>query len=154
MFLNYMGKMVRAGVGIFDKLEPEPHKNELSPQHCFRNCEENGSCFFAVCYRFCRQNHHLLIFIRSFFWFFSNEGLSAAAESGPLRILSVTGNSSLVASSSLQQDNDVDRRRRHSAAATAATKTNWPEQLETSVNNKAKLEDNPTVRHCCQIPSF
>jgi hypothetical protein len=36
-FLNYMGKMVRAGAGagIFDKLEPElePHKNGPAPQH-------------------------------------------------------------------------------------------------------------------------
>jgi hypothetical protein len=36
-FKNYMGKMVgaEAGAGIFDKPEPEPHKNELAPQHCF-----------------------------------------------------------------------------------------------------------------------
>jgi hypothetical protein len=26
-FLKYMGKMVGAGVNIFDKLEAEPHKN-------------------------------------------------------------------------------------------------------------------------------
>jgi hypothetical protein len=36
-FLNYMGKMVRAGAGagIFDKLEPEsePDKNGPAPQH-------------------------------------------------------------------------------------------------------------------------
>jgi hypothetical protein len=30
-FLNYMGKMVRAGAGIFDKLEPD--KNGPVPQH-------------------------------------------------------------------------------------------------------------------------
>jgi hypothetical protein len=34
VFLNYTGKMVRAGTGIFDKLEPEPHKNGPAPQHC------------------------------------------------------------------------------------------------------------------------
>jgi hypothetical protein len=31
-----MGKMVGAGAEIFDKLEPEPHKNGPAPQHwCF-----------------------------------------------------------------------------------------------------------------------
>jgi hypothetical protein len=37
-----MGKMVRAGAGIFDKLEPEPHKNGPAPQHCslqYRCCK-------------------------------------------------------------------------------------------------------------------
>jgi hypothetical protein len=36
IFLSYMGKVVRAeaGAGIFDKLEPEPHKNGPAPQHC------------------------------------------------------------------------------------------------------------------------
>jgi hypothetical protein len=29
----YTGKMVRAGAGIFEKLEPEPHKNVPAPQH-------------------------------------------------------------------------------------------------------------------------
>jgi hypothetical protein len=29
-----MGKMARAGAGIFDKLEPEPHKNGPAPHHC------------------------------------------------------------------------------------------------------------------------
>jgi hypothetical protein len=29
----YMGKMVGAEAEIFDKLEPEPHKNEPAPQH-------------------------------------------------------------------------------------------------------------------------
>jgi hypothetical protein len=29
------GKMVRAGAEIFDKLEPEPHKNGPAPQHWF-----------------------------------------------------------------------------------------------------------------------
>jgi hypothetical protein len=37
-FLNYMGKMGRAGAGveIFDKreLEPEPHKKGPAPKHC------------------------------------------------------------------------------------------------------------------------
>jgi hypothetical protein len=39
-FLKYMGKMVGAGAEagagaeIFDKLEPEPHKNGPAPQHC------------------------------------------------------------------------------------------------------------------------
>jgi hypothetical protein len=28
-----MGKMVGAGAEIFDKLEPEPHKNGPAPQH-------------------------------------------------------------------------------------------------------------------------
>jgi hypothetical protein len=34
---KYMGKEVRAGAraGIFDKLEPEPHKNFPAPQHCY-----------------------------------------------------------------------------------------------------------------------
>jgi hypothetical protein len=31
---NFMRKMVRAGAGIFDKQEPEPHKNGPAPQHC------------------------------------------------------------------------------------------------------------------------
>jgi hypothetical protein len=31
-FRKYMGKM--AGAEIFDKLEPEPHKNGPAPQHC------------------------------------------------------------------------------------------------------------------------
>jgi hypothetical protein len=37
IFLNYMGKMVRAGAGagISDKRKPEPHKNEPAPQHWF-----------------------------------------------------------------------------------------------------------------------
>jgi hypothetical protein len=37
-FRKYMGKMVgaRAGAEIFDKLEPEPHKNGPAPQHCAR----------------------------------------------------------------------------------------------------------------------
>jgi hypothetical protein len=30
---KYMGKMVGAGAEIFDKLEPEPHKNGPAPQH-------------------------------------------------------------------------------------------------------------------------
>jgi hypothetical protein len=30
-----MGKMVGAGAEIFDKLEPEPHKNGPAPQHWF-----------------------------------------------------------------------------------------------------------------------
>jgi hypothetical protein len=34
IFLYYLGKMVRAGAGIFDKLEHEPHKNGPAPQHC------------------------------------------------------------------------------------------------------------------------
>jgi hypothetical protein len=42
IFLNYMGKIVRAGAGIFDKLEPEPHKNGPAPQHC-------------KCVQFCRR---------------------------------------------------------------------------------------------------
>jgi hypothetical protein len=29
-----MRKIVRAGAGIFDKQEPEPHKNGPAPQHC------------------------------------------------------------------------------------------------------------------------
>jgi hypothetical protein len=29
--------MVGAGARIFDKLEPEPHKNEPAPQHCGMN---------------------------------------------------------------------------------------------------------------------
>jgi hypothetical protein len=37
-FLKYMGKMVRAGADagaeIFDKLEPEPHKNRPASQQC------------------------------------------------------------------------------------------------------------------------
>jgi hypothetical protein len=33
-FRKYMGKMVGAGAEIFDKLEPEPHKNGPAPQHC------------------------------------------------------------------------------------------------------------------------
>jgi hypothetical protein len=28
-----LGKIVRAGAGIFDKLEPEPHKNGPATQH-------------------------------------------------------------------------------------------------------------------------
>jgi hypothetical protein len=31
-----MGKMVRAGAGIFYKLDPEPHKNGPAPQHWFK----------------------------------------------------------------------------------------------------------------------
>jgi hypothetical protein len=31
--VNFMWKMVRAGAGIFDKQEPEPHKNGPAPQH-------------------------------------------------------------------------------------------------------------------------
>jgi hypothetical protein len=33
LFLKYMGKIVRAGAEIFDKLEQEPHKNGPAPQH-------------------------------------------------------------------------------------------------------------------------
>jgi hypothetical protein len=33
-----MRKMVRAGAGIFDKQEPEPHKNGPAPQHCKKVC--------------------------------------------------------------------------------------------------------------------
>jgi hypothetical protein len=32
-FRKYMGKMVGAGAEIFDKLEPESHKNGPAPQH-------------------------------------------------------------------------------------------------------------------------
>jgi hypothetical protein len=36
-FKKYVGKMVGAGGGaraeIFDKVEPEPHKNRPAPQH-------------------------------------------------------------------------------------------------------------------------
>jgi hypothetical protein len=41
IFLNYMGKIVRAGAGagIFEKLDPElelePDKHEPASQHCF-----------------------------------------------------------------------------------------------------------------------
>jgi hypothetical protein len=34
-FRKYMGKMIGAGDEIFDKLEPEPHKNGSAPQHWF-----------------------------------------------------------------------------------------------------------------------
>jgi hypothetical protein len=35
VFVKYMWNIVGAGAGaeIFDKLEPEPHKNRLAPQH-------------------------------------------------------------------------------------------------------------------------
>jgi hypothetical protein len=37
-FLKYMGKIfgagAEAGTLIFDKLQPEPHKNRPAPQHC------------------------------------------------------------------------------------------------------------------------
>jgi hypothetical protein len=54
--------MVRAGAGIFDKQEPEPHKNGPVPQHCLPvPCLTHkewlhyrylfvvtGSCFFLI----------------------------------------------------------------------------------------------------------
>jgi hypothetical protein len=33
IFHNNMGKIVRAGAGIFDNLEPEPDKNAPAPPH-------------------------------------------------------------------------------------------------------------------------
>jgi hypothetical protein len=32
---KYVGKIVVDGAEIFDKLEPEPHKNRPAPQHCY-----------------------------------------------------------------------------------------------------------------------
>jgi hypothetical protein len=51
-----MGKMVRAGAGIFDKLEPkpelEPDKNGPAPQHC---CY--GKVFFPISYCISRNRN-------------------------------------------------------------------------------------------------
>jgi hypothetical protein len=41
----FMGKMARAGAGIFDKVEPEPHKNGSAPQHI---CIVNLTCRISV----------------------------------------------------------------------------------------------------------
>jgi hypothetical protein len=40
-FIKYMRKIVGAGARaeIFDKLKPEPHKNQPAPQHCFKGNE-------------------------------------------------------------------------------------------------------------------
>jgi hypothetical protein len=40
-----MGKMAQAGAGagIFDKLEPEPHKNGPAPQHWYQLCTWRNS---------------------------------------------------------------------------------------------------------------
>jgi hypothetical protein len=42
-----MGKMVRAGAGIFDKQEAEPHKNGPAPQHWIKVPQSNKGSFFT-----------------------------------------------------------------------------------------------------------
>jgi hypothetical protein len=46
-FRKYMGKMVGAGAEIFDKLEPEPHKNGPAPQHCLGEYERNKELIYS-----------------------------------------------------------------------------------------------------------
>jgi hypothetical protein len=43
-----MGQMVGAGAEIFDKLEPEPHKNGPAPQHCLSIRVQTGEKIVSV----------------------------------------------------------------------------------------------------------
>jgi hypothetical protein len=45
-----IGKIVLAGAGarIFEKLEPEPHKNGPAPQHCLETANKYMFCLFFV----------------------------------------------------------------------------------------------------------
>jgi hypothetical protein len=48
IFVYNLGKMVRAGAGVFDKLEPEPHKNGPAPQDLKYWCMANLCSVGAV----------------------------------------------------------------------------------------------------------
>jgi hypothetical protein len=53
-----MRKMVRSGAGIFDKQEPEPHKNGPAPQHC-KKCYKSPK-FFILKFDFEFKNHNFV----------------------------------------------------------------------------------------------